>query len=65
MSATVNFGLYYMTDGQAGAYLVINEALLNIDKAMKENRAIACTRAGEILFDRISGDVILDRFNPD
>jgi len=31
MSATENFGLTYMTDGQAGAYLVFNEALLNID----------------------------------
>lgn len=65
MSETSNFGLTYMTDGQASAYLVVNEALLNIDKAMKENRSIICNRDGEILFDRITGDVILNRYNPD
>jgi len=65
MSATENFGLTYMTDGQASAYLVFNEALLNIDKAMKENRSIICNRSGEVLFDRITGDCILNRYNPD
>jgi hypothetical protein len=65
MSETSNFGLTYITDGQASAYLVVNEALLKIDKALKENRSIMCTRDGEILFDRITGEVILDRFNPD
>ena len=65
MSATTNLGIDYMTDGQAGAYLVFNEALLKIDKAIYENRSIICNRLGRVMFNRITGKVILNRFNPD
>lgn len=65
MDYTTNFRLAQPEGGGSNSGTAMNGSMTIIDKVLKENRSILCTREGDILFDRVSGDVILDRFNPD
>lgn len=51
MSESANLGITYMTDGQAGAYLVVNNAIEIIDAALN-----VITKNGEIVTK--NGDIL-------
>lgn len=61
ISATTNFNFPLLDDAAENAGAVINGVLTDIDKLLAEARDPACTRSGEILFDRVSGNIILNR----
>jgi hypothetical protein len=64
IQATDNFNFPYGDEVYRNWGGVWNGIAIDVDKLLKEARSPICDRDGRIQFNRTSGEVVLNRYNP-